>query len=741
MDQTTELRILVIDDNPTIHEDFIKILTVKRPAAEELTILDQQLFGEKPAQEIALPNFKIDTATQGQEGVECIKRALKDNKPYALAFVDIRMPPGWDGIETIKHIWEQDSDIQIVICTAYSDYSWEETTEKLGMSDNLIILKKPFDNVAVRQLATALTKKWQLMQDAREHTKFLEKSIRERTDSLQQSLSLIRATLESSADGIFVVDNQQKIVDFNHRFVEMWKIPSSVMETKQETIVLEYVSDQLKKPDAFLSTVEDLRAKAGEVSFDMVKFKDGRIYERYSQPHKLEGTVIGRVWSFRDVTNRVYLETQLEYQATHDALTNLPNRALLNDRIQQAIAGSSRNQLMAAVLFIDLDRFKLVNDSLSHSVGDKLLIAVAQRLITVVRKEDTVARLGGDEFVVVAPELNHVKDAIKVAKNLLDSFKKPFNISDREILITASIGVSIYPQDGINIDGLLRSADLAMYFAKESGANQFQFYSKGMNQEALLRFEKEAELRTAIENNEFFLCYQPQIDLVKNKVFAVEALVRWQHPKKGVLLPLDFIPIAEETGLIAPIGEWVLKTACKQNKSWQAQGFTPIRVAVNVTTYQLRQPNFVMSVKNILEETGLKPEFLELEVTENVIVTSFRVIDVIKRLKDMGVQIALDDFGTGNSSLNYLRNIPINRLKIDKSFIQNIDLNRNDEVIIQAIIAMAHSLNLDVLAEGVETKEQLDFLQNRACKDIQGFYFSKPLTPKECEKLLSKFTQ
>lgn len=737
MTQQTDLRILVIDDNPAIYQDFMKILTLKNPA-QKLTALDEKLFGKTTTQESDLPNFQINAASQGQEGLMLIKKGLKEGKPYALAFVDVRMPPGWDGVETIKHIWKEDPDIQIVICTAYSDYTWEETTKQLGINDNLLILKKPFDNIAVRQLATALTKKWQLMRDAKNHTEFLEKSVQERTDSLQKSLSLIKATLESSIDGILVVDNNKNIIDFNHQFLKMWEIPPSLIETKNEQILLEYVTKQLQKPEQFLERIEELRKTPEETTADIIKFKDGRVYERHSQPHKLAGKIIGRVWNFRDITNRIYLETQLEHQATHDALTDLPNRVLLNDRIRQAIVNATRNQLIVGILFIDLDRFKLVNDSFSHSMGDQLLIAVGRLLSQSVREEDTVARLGGDEFLVVIPELKNYENIIKVASNLLAVFKKPFHVLDREILITASMGISIYPHDGKTSDELLRNADLAMYFAKESGANQFQFYSKGMNQEALSRFEKESELRAAINNQEFFLCYQPQFDLLHHKVISAEALIRWKHPKKGIIFPLDFIPTAEETGLIVPIGEWILKTACEQNKRWQEKGLPPIRIAVNVTTHQLRQPHFVDSVKNILEITGLKPKFLELEVTENVIVTSFRVIDVIKNLKKLGVQIALDDFGTGNSSLNYLRKIPIDRLKIDKSFIQNIDLSQNDEVIIKAIVTMARNLNLEVLAEGVETKKQLQFLQNKYCTNIQGFYMSKPLSSEECEALLEK---
>ncbi len=737
---TNNLRIIIIDDNPEIHKDFIKILATDQSSVEVLNDLEKALFAQediKPVQ-LILPHFEIDTVSQGQEGVEYIKKSLKAGKPYALAFVDVRMPPGWDGIETIKHIWELDRDMQIVICTAYSDYSWEETIDELGVSDNLLILKKPFDNVSVRQLACALTKKWQLMQESREHTESLEKHIQERTDSLQKSLSLTRATLESSTDGILVVDSADKVTDFNKNFVTLWQIPSSIMDLNDNKIIVEYVSEQLQDPKEFLTNVQQINNYPEEKKFDVLKFVDGRVFERYSQPHKVNGKTVGRVWSFRDVTKRVYLEEKLEYQATHDALTDLPNRALLSDRINQAIAAAKRDHTFVGVLFFDLDRFKLINDSLSHEAGDELLKSFAKRIKESIREGDTLARIGGDEFVMVLPNLHKEEEAISIANKVLLLMQSPFLIAKRKVIVTASIGISLYPKDGKNSDELLKNADLAMYRSKESGTNQFQFYTDDLNKQGLEYLEKETELRQAIAKHELFLCYQPQVKLTTGEIVAVEALIRWQHPKKGLLLPMDFIPLAEETGLILPIGEWVLRTACFQNKAWQDSGFPPIRVAVNLANQQLKQPDLVAMIKNILQETGLDPQYLEIELTENVLINNIEVINRIHELKKMGMQIALDDFGTGYTNINYLKQIPLNSLKLDKSIIDNIDSNRSDEVIMKAIIAMASSLNFEVLAEGVETQKQLDCLKTVNCENIQGFYFSKPLLSQDIEELLKK---
>ena len=430
------------------------------------------------------------------------------------------------------------------------------------------------------------------------------------------------------------------------------------------------------------------------------------------------------------------LEKKLENQATHDALTGLPNRILLNDRIQQAISEAKRNNKIVGVIFFDLDRFKLVNDSLSHKVGDQLLQVIAKRLNSCVRAEDTLARQGGDEFVMVAHSLNKENEIERVANKLLNIFKKPFKLARRDLVIGASAGIALYPIDGKTPGMLLRSADLAMYRAKGLGGNQVQFYSSELNDKAKHRLERENDLRQAIVNNEFYLCYQPEFNMSNKEIIAVEALIRWNHPKYGVVLPMDFIPIAEETGLIIPIGEWVLREACKQNKLWQESGVATFKIAVNVASQQLRFSEFTSTVKKILKETGLDPKYLEIEITENVIISNPEVVNMINKLSEIGVKIALDDFGTGNSILSNLTKVHVDRLKIDRSFIQNISIDNSDEVIIQAIIDMSHSLNYEVLAEGVETKAQLDFLMEKKCEVIQGFYFGHPMENRDLEKFI-----
>lgn len=735
MEVDTRFRIIVIDDNPAIHHDFMKILT--KQSTMELDDLSSKLFG-KQLDELKFPLFEITTASQGQEGVQLISKAIEENQPYALAFVDIRMPPGWDGVETIKHIWEIDKDMQIVICTAYSDYSWEETVDHLGKTDNLLILKKPFDHTAVRQLACALTTKWELHQKTRQYTSNLENKVEDRTLLLQKSLSLVKATLESSNDGILVVSNKGDIVDYNQKFLSIWSVSPDIIQTLSKEKFIDLMKGRLLNPDPFIKQLEETNKNPDSSAMIDIKFNDGKIIECFSQPQKLNDQTVGRVFNFHDMTKRAHLEEKLQYQAMHDDLTGLPNRILMMARINQAIETSDRNGTIAAIMFIDLDRFKLINDSLSHAVGDELLQVTASRLQASLRAEDTLARLGGDEFVIIFTNISHEDNVIALAQKVKDTFREPFYIAERSVTVTASIGISLYPNNGASANVLLSNADAAMYSAKEAGANNFQFYTIEMNNHSLAKLDRETQLRNALINDELFLNYQPEYDINTGRIVAAEALLRWHHPEKGILLPIDFVPLAEETGLIISIGEWVIRTACKQNKAWFDAGLPPMRVAVNVVSQQLKQKNFVSIVGQILQESGLKPELLEIELTENIIINSLDIIKTITDLKELGVTIALDDFGTGYTSLGHLNKIPLDRLKIDRSFIENIKTVDDDDVIIRAVIAMAHNLNLEVLAEGVETEQQLNFLKTHHCSEVQGYYYSQPLNAESFRELLDK---
>ena len=433
--------------------------------------------------------------------------------------------------------------------------------------------------------------------------------------------------------------------------------------------------------------------------------------------------------------------SRMEYHAHHDALTGLPNRILLHDRINSELAHARRQQTSAALLFLDLDRFKIINDSLGHAVGDQLLRVIARRLNNCVRDEDTVARLGGDEFMVLLPRISGSADAGRIARKIIDCLIDPISCNGHELHITTSIGISIFPYDGTDADTLIKHADISMYRAKELGRNKAVYYTAEMNAGSRKQLAMETNLRKAVEKNQLKLFYQPKIDITHNSIVGFEALLRWEHPTMGFISPLDFIPVAEDSGLIAPIGEWVLNTAFKQLKTWHNAGHTGLTMAVNLSSAQLSRPGFEDVVENALDSAGLMAAMTELEVTENVAMENIEsAVDILEKLKCMGVSIAMDDFGTGYSSLSYLRRLPIDIVKIDKSFVREIPDSSEDVTIAQAIIAMAQSLNLSVVVEGVENVRQLNFFRQQGVNIVQGYLFSKPVEAFEIMKMLESQT-
>jgi diguanylate cyclase (GGDEF)-like protein/PAS domain S-box-containing protein len=439
-----------------------------------------------------------------------------------------------------------------------------------------------------------------------------------------------------------------------------------------------------------------------------------------------------------DISERKAAEERMVYIAQHDFLTGLPNRMMLHDRLTQAIAHAEREQRKVAVMFLDLDRFKAINDTLGHLTGDKLLQLVAGRINSVARTSDTVSRLGGDEFAIMLPYIENTDDIAMIALKLLASIAGPCVIDGNEIEVTTSIGISVFPEDGTDSESLIAHADAAMYQAKGNGRNNYQFFTREMNRRTLERILIKNKLSHALERNELFLLYQPQVDLQSGHIIGAEALVRWDNPLYGKVLPAQFIPIAEENGLIPPIGEWVLREACRQNQEWRKLGLMKITMAVNISSVQFRQKNLGETIKAILSESGLTPSGLELEITEGVVMQDAEAtILLLEDMKAMGLKLSVDDFGTGYSSLSYLKRFPIDKFKIDQSFVRDLTTDTDDAVIVSTIISMAHSLKLKVIAEGVETAEQLAFLKHQGCDEIQGYYFSQPVSAEEFTKLLS----
>jgi len=600
-------RILVIDDNVAIHDDFRKILLREKKANTLLDEMESALFGSE-SQTTVCAVFELDCASQGQEGMEMAKRAQMEGRPYSLAFVDGRMPPGWDGVETIRRLWQESPDLQAVLCTAYADYSWQEIQNVLGESDSFLILKKPFDNAEILQMAHALTRKWELNRE-----------------------------------------------------------------------------------------------------------------------------ILGR----------------LNQLAFYDSLTGLPNRSLFLDRLKQTLGIASCYNHKGALLFIDLDNFKKINDTLGHTLGDELLKVIAQRLSQCLRASDTIARpqeykpiaarLGGDEFTVLLPELEKPEFAAIVAQRLKEQIAKPIRLNNHQVSVTPSIGIAVFPQDGDDVGHLLKNADLAMYFAKKIGPNTFKYYQESMNAAAMKRLTIENHLRQALDRQEFTLNYQPQFKLSTGEMSGMEALLRWHSQELGDVAPAEFVPIAEESGIIVTMGEWVLRTACKQAAAWLKKGYSLQRLAVNVSLKQFTSPNFAETVKMILDETGLDPRRLEIEITENLLAHDLQGIKAtLQTLRNLKIRIAVDDFGNGYSSLSRLREMPIDCLKIDRNFVSGIEEGVKDRSIISAIIAMADGLDMIAIAEGVETVGQAEFLRSKNCQEAQGYLFSRPLTTAQAEILLRK---
>lgn len=446
--------------------------------------------------------------------------------------------------------------------------------------------------------------------------------------------------------------------------------------------------------------------------------------------------------TIRAVNERKRAEEKILHMAYHDALTNLPNRLMFDEKLKACFAEAERTGSMMAVIFFDLDRFKVINDTLGHHVGDQLLQRLAHKLQVYVKEEDVVARFGGDEFIILLTQIEHIDEAAQFAKGIPELLKEPFVIEDQELFVTASIGISLYPSDGTEVDSLLKNADIAMYRSKEKGGNSYHYYHPDMNKRSLHRLNMEINLRKALERGEFRVFYQPIVNLKNGTVFGMESLVRWIHPKWGMISPGEFIPLAEETGLIVPIGNWVLKEACMQNKEWQRQGLAPLVVSVNISAIQFHQLNFVQIVMDALQQSGLSPDLLCLEITENIAMNNVPyILDTMQKLKLLGVRISIDDFGTGYSSLSYLKRFRVHTLKIDQSFIRDVTSDEDNAAIVTALIAMSHRLKIKSLAEGVETQEQLQFLGSQGCDEIQGYVFSKPMAASDFEHFIKENKQ
>jgi diguanylate cyclase (GGDEF)-like protein/PAS domain S-box-containing protein len=561
---------------------------------------------------------------------------------------------------------------------------------------------------------------------------------RERTEkALQQSEQRFRQLVSMSSDWYWEQDSQFRFTMVTGGFAEKAGVLVEHLLGKTRWEYLPTLADtdggrahiaQVRAFQPFADFEYQVQDDNGQTRWFLVNGQP--VFDEFGQFTGYRGTG-------SDITERKLTEQRVHHVAQHDALTGLPNRSLLQDRLGQAVAYASRSGNPVWVMLIDLDRFKFVNDSMGHKAGDVLLMTVAARLRSSLRDADTVARLSGDEFVVIVSERGDQQLTPDIVQRVMHSVAQPVMLGTKEFFVTCSIGVAVYPSESTSADTLIEHADIAMYRAKKLGRNNFQFYTPAMNEESLERVRIESALRNAVERDEFVLYYQPQLDMKTGKVCGMEALIRWQHPELGMVPPGRFISIAEETGMIVAIGAWVLRTACAQNKAWQDAGFDKLRVAVNLSARQFGAADLIENLAAVLSDTGLEPKYLEIELTESLFMSDITpAVELLHRMKALGVNLSIDDFGTGYSSLSYLSRFPIDVLKIDRSFVADITRDANDEAIVTSIIALAHNLKLAVIAEGVETAEQLDYLRRHGCDEMQGYYFSKPLAAADFEQLL-----
>ncbi len=541
-----------------------------------------------------------------------------------------------------------------------------------------------------------------------------------------QELFSLKNAVENMQIGVTITDVHRKILYSNHSEAEMHGYHAEELTGKHASV--------FAPPDRWKTTEPDRLTRRFRRESVNVR-KDGTLFSVQLMSDFItdaDGQIVNIVTTCEEITERKRSEQAIQRKAYYDDLTDLPNRLLFNERLEQAISEAKLKNRLIAVMLIDLDRFNTINNSLDHDTGDRLIYSVAHRLLHCVRSRDTVSRLGGDEFLVMLPDLNTLQEAAIHANRIMKEISQAFMVNGHELYLTASIGISIYPNHGNDVSTLIKNADASMYYVKSQGRNNFQFYTPEMNAHNLEHLTMENNLRKALTHKELLLHYQPQFDLNTGRIFGAEALMRWQHPEFGLISPSEFIPIAEETGLIVPIGEWLIHNACEQIKSWRKDGFRLQRIAVNLSMRQFKLTNLLESIGKILEKTGLDPGSLEVELTESIIMQNPEItVATLRELSAMGIYLSIDDFGTGYSSLNYLKYLPINKLKIAPIFAAGIGKDPNDEAICKAIITLAHSLNLKVIAEGVETREQLEFFRSYQCDEVQGYLFSKPLSADE----------
>ena len=656
------------------------------------------------------------------ESPDDLLEKLQDGE-WDVVFTDYTMPR-FSGIDALKLLRSQGHEMPVIFVSG--TIGEDRAVEAMRMGANDYIMKNN-----LKRLVPAIEREQEVARARIER--------RHEGERRREAEARYGHVLATMPDAIISTDSRQRITVFNHGAEHIFGYQAEEVLGQPLDVLLPEHLRQVHRAHVQAFAKSEVMAKGvSERNEISGRRKDGSLFPARASISKLieeDGMTFTVI--LHDVTLQKQNEERIRYLAHYDVLTGLPNRVLFSDRLEQDIAEAERRGRIVGLILLDLDRFKTINDTLGHGAGDALLQHVARRLVGCVRVDDTVARLGGDEFAVVLADVAHPGDAARVARTILEGFAPPFSVLGRELFMGASLGISLYPLDGREIDILMKNADVAMYRVKESGRSSYQFYEPEMTAEAEQRLALENDLRRAVERGELHVLFQPQEALATGRLEAFEALVRWRHPERGLVSPASFIPLAEENGLIVPIGEWVLEYACACSKGWQDAGLPPIRIAVNVSSRQFLQKNLYTIVERVLNKTGLDPHWLELEITESMLMQDEQsAIDTIRQINRLGVNFSLDDFGTGYSSLSRLKSFPLSTLKIDQSFIADIPNDRFNAAIVRSIISMGHGLGIRVLAEGVENQDQFDFLHDAGCDVIQGFHYGRPLTSEDAGNVL-----